>query len=168
MSLGPLEVMVILVVALLLFGPDRLPEMGRTVAKGMRELRKLQDSVKADLDSVMHEAGLREDAPSYGTRAADDDLDHEASSNGSGPFPADPDAPAADGSGNGDGHQAGFPIDTDAPSPTSPTAPTSPASPTSATSNGHSVPKPRTGPIDQTPEIVDIDDGGFPQPGSFS
>ena len=153
MSLGPLEVMVILVVALLLFGPDRLPEMGRTVAKGMKELRKLQDSVKADIDQVMHETGLREEAPTYRARpATDDDLDHEASSNGSAasePFPVDPDAPAA-----GADHEhpdVAFPEDGDAPS-----------------TNGRSVPKPRTGPLGGTPEIVDIGETGFPPPGSFS
>jgi TatA/E family protein of Tat protein translocase len=156
MSLGPLEVMVILVVALLLFGPDRLPEMGRTLAKGMKELRKLQDSVKADIDQVMHEAGLKEEAPTYRARpAADDDLDHEASTNGSEAFPADPDAP--DATHHDHPTAEAFPEDADAPS-----------------ANGRPVPKPRTGPLAGSPEIVDIGDigdggdGGFPPPGSFS
>ncbi len=36
---GPLEIMVILVVALLVLGPQRLPEVARSVGKGMRELK---------------------------------------------------------------------------------------------------------------------------------
>ena len=36
---GPLEIMVILVVALLVLGPQRLPEVARSVGKGMREFK---------------------------------------------------------------------------------------------------------------------------------
>jgi sec-independent protein translocase protein TatA len=36
---GPLEMMVILVVALLVLGPQRLPEVARSVGKGMREFK---------------------------------------------------------------------------------------------------------------------------------
>ena len=60
MNLGAPEILVILVVALLVFGPHRLPEIGRQVGGAMRELRKMQDSVKSELQSVM-----QEDAPSY-------------------------------------------------------------------------------------------------------
>ena len=60
MNLGAPEILVILVVALLVFGPHRLPEIGRQVGGAMRELRKMQDSVKSELQAVM-----QEDAPSY-------------------------------------------------------------------------------------------------------
>jgi sec-independent protein translocase protein TatA len=36
---GPLELMVILVIALLVLGPQKLPETARSVGKGMRELK---------------------------------------------------------------------------------------------------------------------------------
>jgi sec-independent protein translocase protein TatA len=36
---GPLEIVVILVVALLVLGPQRLPEVARSVGKGMREFK---------------------------------------------------------------------------------------------------------------------------------
>jgi sec-independent protein translocase protein TatA len=52
-SLGPLEIVVIAVVALLVFGPNRLPEVGRQVGRAMRELRKFQDSVRDELHGVM-------------------------------------------------------------------------------------------------------------------
>jgi TatA/E family protein of Tat protein translocase len=54
-SLGPAEIIVIFVVALLVFGPSRLPEVARQVGKGMRELRKLQQSISSDLDTLIPE-----------------------------------------------------------------------------------------------------------------
>jgi Tat protein translocase TatB subunit len=54
MNLGPAEILVILVVALIVFGPKRLPEVGRQVGKAVRELRKMQDTVKGELEHVMH------------------------------------------------------------------------------------------------------------------
>jgi sec-independent protein translocase protein TatA len=44
---GPLELMVILVVALIVLGPAKLPEAARSVGKGMRELKQ---SLTADDD----------------------------------------------------------------------------------------------------------------------
>ncbi len=37
---GPLELMVILVVALIVLGPQKLPEAARSVGRGMRELKE--------------------------------------------------------------------------------------------------------------------------------
>ena len=37
---GPLEVIVILLVVLLLFGAKRLPEIGRALGEGIREFKK--------------------------------------------------------------------------------------------------------------------------------
>jgi sec-independent protein translocase protein TatA len=37
---GPLEMMVILVIALIVLGPQRLPEAARSVGRGMRELKE--------------------------------------------------------------------------------------------------------------------------------
>jgi sec-independent protein translocase protein TatA len=44
---GPLELMVILVVALIVLGPAKLPEAARSVGKGLRELKQ---SLTADDD----------------------------------------------------------------------------------------------------------------------
>ncbi len=54
MSIGPEKIILILVVALIVFGPQRLPELARQVGNMMRELRKLQDQVRAELDQVVH------------------------------------------------------------------------------------------------------------------
>ena len=55
MSLGPAEILVVLVIALLVFGPTRLPEIGRQVGRAMREFRKFQSTLKVDMDSVFAE-----------------------------------------------------------------------------------------------------------------
>lgn len=39
-NLGPGELIVILVIALLVLGPKRLPEAGRSVGKGIREFKE--------------------------------------------------------------------------------------------------------------------------------
>ena len=54
MNIGPAEILVVLVVALIVFGPKRLPEVGRQVGSAVRELRRMQDTVRSELDTVMH------------------------------------------------------------------------------------------------------------------
>jgi len=53
MNLGPAEIIVILVVALLVFGPNRMPQVGRQVGAAMREFRKVQTSVRSEIDAVL-------------------------------------------------------------------------------------------------------------------
>jgi sec-independent protein translocase protein TatA len=53
-SIGVPEIILILVIALVVFGPRRLPEIGRTVGKSLREFRKasqeLRDEFQFSLD----------------------------------------------------------------------------------------------------------------------
>jgi len=56
-NVSPLEVMVIAVVALIVLGPQRLPEMARSLGRGMREFRAAlsadhDDDDDDDLDRV--------------------------------------------------------------------------------------------------------------------
>jgi sec-independent protein translocase protein TatA len=39
-SIGPLELVVVLVIALIVLGPKKLPEVGRSVGRGMREFKE--------------------------------------------------------------------------------------------------------------------------------
>ncbi|HYH51365.1 MAG TPA: twin-arginine translocase TatA/TatE family subunit [Acidimicrobiia bacterium] len=52
-NLGPFELVAIFVVALLVFGPDKLPEMGRQVGKAVREFRKFQASMQSQVRDVI-------------------------------------------------------------------------------------------------------------------
>jgi len=53
---GPLgfpEVIFILVLALLIFGPKRLPEIGRTIGRGMAEFRKASNELKRTINTEL-------------------------------------------------------------------------------------------------------------------
>ena len=39
-NIGPMELVVILVIALVVLGPKKLPEVGRSVGRGMREFKE--------------------------------------------------------------------------------------------------------------------------------
>ncbi len=51
-NIGPVELIIILVIALLILGPGRLPDVGSALGKSIREFRKaatdVQDAVKLD------------------------------------------------------------------------------------------------------------------------
>ncbi len=48
---GPLEIVVILMVVLLLFGAKRLPEIGKALGEGIREFKKsMKDNQDGDSD----------------------------------------------------------------------------------------------------------------------
>ena len=58
---GPLEILVILVIALIVLGPQRLPEAARSVGRGMRELKESLQGVNDDDDAYADE--LDDDQP---------------------------------------------------------------------------------------------------------
>jgi TatA/E family protein of Tat protein translocase len=48
-SIGPAEIVIVLILALLVFGPKRLPQMGKSLGKGVREFRKAAETAKTEL-----------------------------------------------------------------------------------------------------------------------
>ena len=48
-SIGPMELLVIFLIVLLVFGADRLPELARGLGKGMREFRKATEDLKEEI-----------------------------------------------------------------------------------------------------------------------
>jgi sec-independent protein translocase protein TatA len=49
-QIGPMEIILVLVVALLVLGPKRLPEAGRSIGRGMREFKDSISGVTKDED----------------------------------------------------------------------------------------------------------------------
>jgi sec-independent protein translocase protein TatA len=49
-QIGPLEIVLVLVIALVVLGPKRLPEVGRSLGKGMREFKNSLSSLSRDDD----------------------------------------------------------------------------------------------------------------------
>ena len=52
---GMQELVVIFLVALVLFGPKKLPELGRTIGKAITEFRRAQSELKAQFEGHMRE-----------------------------------------------------------------------------------------------------------------
>lgn len=50
-GIGLPEFILILIVGLIVFGPSKLPELGRAVGKGMREFRKASNALQAAINA---------------------------------------------------------------------------------------------------------------------
>jgi sec-independent protein translocase protein TatA len=82
LNIGPQELLLIFIVALLVVGPRRLPELGRSLGKGIRELRKAQDEVRKTIQVNLDEParpgfGKRGDAPHPDAEGADAEQDSD-------------------------------------------------------------------------------------------
>jgi Tat protein translocase TatB subunit len=80
-NIGPPELIVILLVALLIVGPKRLPEVGKSVGRALREIRRQTDEVRSSFEATIHpdldddedEAGMHETLDETGSPPADVD-----------------------------------------------------------------------------------------------
>ena len=59
---GP-EMVVILIVALLIFGPRRLPDLARSLGKGLSELRRTSTDLRRTLEREIHQEDQKEKPP---------------------------------------------------------------------------------------------------------
>jgi len=59
-SLGVMELVLIFIVALIVFGPKRLPEIGRTLGKAMGEFKKATDDFKNTIEREVHVEELKQ------------------------------------------------------------------------------------------------------------
>jgi Tat protein translocase TatB subunit len=105
MSLGPEKIILILVVALIVFGPQRLPDIARQVGAAMRELRRMQETVRDELEQVMHPDFTGPQPQASAEQAAIGDTDHAALPPGG---LTEPHATGANGDAAGDITDDGF------------------------------------------------------------
>lgn len=66
-GLGVPELILIFIVALIVFGPKRLPEIGRTLGKAMSEFKKATDELKNTVEREVRLDELRQIGPSITT-----------------------------------------------------------------------------------------------------
>jgi TatA/E family protein of Tat protein translocase len=59
-SLGIPELIMIFIVALIVFGPKKLPEIGRTLGKAMSEFKKATDDFKNTIEREVHVEELKQ------------------------------------------------------------------------------------------------------------
>src|SRR5512146_2067005 len=60
MNLGFPEMMFIFLLALLLFGPKKLPEIGRQIGKAMAEFKRASNEFKSQLETEMRQVEIEE------------------------------------------------------------------------------------------------------------
>ena len=60
-NIGPMEIAIVLIIALVVFGPSKLPELGRSAGKGFREFK---DSVTGGSDDEKPKAQIEEPSAS--------------------------------------------------------------------------------------------------------
>lgn len=58
-NIGPMEIMLVLAIALVVFGPKKLPELGRSAGRGLREFKGSLNPGEADPETDSTEAGQR-------------------------------------------------------------------------------------------------------------
>ena len=80
-DIGLQEMLVIGVLALLVFGPSKLPELGRMLGRAMREFRRASDEFRSTVESNLHINDLDppppEPTPSVATESASAPLPSE-------------------------------------------------------------------------------------------
>jgi len=83
-GIGSTELLVILVVALIVIGPSKLPDIMRTLGKGMAEFRRMSNDVKSTLEAEVERADKE-----HRQAETDTTLTAETPAAGSGSPPAD-------------------------------------------------------------------------------
>lgn len=69
-SVGPAELIIVLALALIVFGPKKLPELGKSLGRGLHEFRSsVTNPSERTIDAA--DEGLDPDADAAGTQRAD-------------------------------------------------------------------------------------------------
>ena len=78
-SIGPTELILIFIIALLVFGPKKLPEIGKTVGKAIREFKKASDEIKGRIEEEIQASEIKDVAKDIKSAAQDfhDELKRE-------------------------------------------------------------------------------------------
>ncbi len=92
-SIGPAELILIFIIALLVFGPKKLPEIGRSVGKALREFKRTSDEIKGRIEEEIEASEIKDigkdirasvDELQSGVRGIQDDIKKDLTDNGTG------------------------------------------------------------------------------------
>jgi len=75
-GVGLPEVTVILILALLIFGPKKLPELGKQLGKTLKSLKKASNEFQNEIDQVMNEED-KEESPKSIKSSQTNEIDQE-------------------------------------------------------------------------------------------
>lgn len=87
MNLGVPELMIIFLLALVLFGPKKLPEIGKTVGKAMAEFRRATSELKSTLEREVELDKMKSEFSEIGKTIKDGAADIRAGFSGLNPTP---------------------------------------------------------------------------------
>jgi TatA/E family protein of Tat protein translocase len=59
-SIGPTELILIFIIALLVFGPKKLPEIGKSVGRAIREFKKASDEIKGRIEEEIQASEIKD------------------------------------------------------------------------------------------------------------
>jgi len=59
-SVGPTELLLIFIIALLVFGPKKLPEIGKSVGKAIREFKKASEDIKTRIEEEIQASEIKD------------------------------------------------------------------------------------------------------------
>ncbi|NTV01724.1 MAG: twin-arginine translocase TatA/TatE family subunit [Chlorobiaceae bacterium] len=62
-GLGGQEILLILLIVLLLFGPKKIPELARGLGKGIQEFKKAQNNLTEEFNKVVEEEPKKAEEP---------------------------------------------------------------------------------------------------------
>ena len=68
-SIGMPELMIIFVIALIIFGPRKLPELGRSMGKSLSEFKRASNDLRNTLDEEIRVEDKKPDPPTEAKRA---------------------------------------------------------------------------------------------------
>jgi TatA/E family protein of Tat protein translocase len=94
-NIGPMELIVIFLVALLVVGPKRLPEVGRSIGKALREFRRTTEEVRSTFEASLEDEPSPNGEGTVHGLAEPDDLDEVPARDVPRPEPTNPEDPGS-------------------------------------------------------------------------
>lgn len=73
-QIGPLEILIVGVLALMVFGPEKLPGMARSVGKTLNQLKKMASEAKSEFDMDLKTTEANKEAETAGPEVSSGDV----------------------------------------------------------------------------------------------